>query len=412
MRGKGEGSITRVPADKSKPLTYWQASIELPSHNGKRRRLVKRSKVKQEAVNWLGDKQDELRKRGDLPTASMTVEQWMTYWLNNDARQNVRPKTRDNYETVARLHIIPTIGPKKLDKLTVPDIRSVHQRMTSAGMSSTYALNAHRVMSRAFKVAVREGRMGRNPAAMMDAPRKAAAPLEALDMDEAIRVLEHVSVDPVMGARWATSLLTGARRGEVIGLERDRVGEELDLSWQLQRLKLTDKDGRPDVPEDFEYRHLTGGLYLTRPKSTAGWRIIPLVDPLRSILLRHIENTPPNSWGLLFTREQTSRANRLPTGNYVPLDPDQDSAAWKDVLKHVGIEKNVVLHGLRHTAIDLLYEAGVPEDLIMQIVGHTVRSVTRGYKSRRQDPRLRDAMESFSAIFTRPVAGTLEASSD
>src|SRR3546814_17455584 len=90
------------------------------------------------------------------------------------------------------------------------------------GLSSTTALLAHRTMSVALKIAVREGRIGRNPAALTDAPRKAATTLHALDLPESIQFLQHAANDKAMGARWATALLTGARRGEVIGPERDR----------------------------------------------------------------------------------------------------------------------------------------------------------------------------------------------
>jgi hypothetical protein len=37
------------------------------------------------------------------------------------------------------------------------------------------------------------------------------------------------------GSRIAAALFTGARQGELIGLELDRVTDELDLSWQLKR---------------------------------------------------------------------------------------------------------------------------------------------------------------------------------
>ena len=195
-------------------------------------------------------------------------------------------------------------------------------------------------------------------------------------MQEAIKFLAHASTDGEMGARWATSLLTGARRGEAIGLERDRVGDVLDLSWQLLRLKKTDTDGKPDVPADYEYRHLTGGLYFTRPKSSKSWRIIPLIDPLKSILEKHITNTPENEWGLVFTK------------NGRPISPDADTKAWRVALAAAGIEKNARLHDARHTAVDLLYAAGVPEELVMEIVGHSTRSTTRAYKSRVSVERL------------------------
>jgi integrase len=80
-----------------------------------------------------------------------------------------------------------------------------------------------------------------------------------------------------------------------------------------------------------------------------------------------------------------------------PFDPDQVSREWRDVLARVGVDKNVRLHDLRHTAVDLLLMAGVPEDVVMEIVGHSTRATTRAYKSR-NSPRVRAAMEQLSAL--------------
>jgi integrase len=143
------------------------------------------------------------------------------------------------------------------------------------------------------------------------------------------------------------------------------------------------------MPADYDYRHIDGGLYWTRPKSSAGWRILPLVDPLRSILEFHIASRPDNPWGLVFTRAD----NR-------PIDPDQDTRLWRTVLEATGIDKDVPLHGLRHTAVDLLYEAGVDEDLIPMIVGHSDRAMSRAYKTRSatQRRRIQSALEQMSAL--------------
>lgn len=384
MRGKGEGSVF-----KDTKTGLWTAIVELPPRDGNRRRKTIRRKLKKDLLDELSDLKSELKKRGDLPTKGQTVEQWFSYWLREIAAKEVRPKTLDGYRASVG-HIIAAIGNVKLEALSAAHMRRVHDHITQTKeLSSTTALLAHRVMATSFKIAMREGRIARNPTELVDAPRKAVVPQEALDIEEATAVLAHVAKDPEMGARWATALLTGPRRGEAIGLEVDRARGELDLSWQLQRLKLTD-NGRPDVPADFEYRHLTGGLYLTRPKSNAGWRIIPLVDPLKSIIERHIDNMPPNEWGLLFTYKGR------------PIDPDQDSARWKVVLSDAGIDRNVVLHGLRHTAVDLLLAAGVPEDIVMEIVGHSSRAMMRAYKTRGAANRARlvTALEQFSAQFT------------
>lgn len=392
MRGKGEGAVYRVPSDKTLPLQYWTGTIELPPLNGNRRRKVVRRKSKPELLAELDRLRGELATRGDLPTKSQTAEQWFTYWVEHIAAKEVRPNTLDGYRRTIVNHIIPAIGKVKLDKLTATHIRRVHDGIIAKGLSSTTALLAHRTMSVSLKVAYREGRIGRNPAELTAAPRKARPTLKALDLPEALQLLEYASTDVQHGAWLATVLLTGARRGEVIGLERDRVTDVLDLSWQLLRLKLTTADGKPDVPADYEYRHLTGGLYLTRPKSSKSWRIIPLVDPLRTILERHMANVPNNPWGLVFTHKGR------------PIGPDIASSDWRDSLTAAGITKNVRLHDGRHTTVDLLYEAGVPEDIIQDIVGHSTRSTTRGYRSPQNRKRLLAAMEQFSNLFTLPAS--------
>lgn len=63
-------------------------------------------------------------------------------------------------------------------------------------------------------------------------------------------------------------------------------------------------------------------------------------------------------------------------------------------------DKRVRLHGVRHTTIDLLHEAGVPEHVIMKIAGQSTRSVTRGYTSRGNQKR---PTEAASDCKTLPV---------
>jgi len=398
MRGKGEGSIYQQKDG------YWVGSVELPPRDGKRRRKPVRRKFKKDAIAELARLTAELKERGDLPTAGQTVEQWFTYWLAEIVKKQNRPNSYRGYKAAAEKHIIPVIGAVKLERVTAAHVRRVHNSIIDNGLSSTTALHAHRTMSRSFKIAHREGRIGRNPATLTDAPRKAVPKLETLDLTDAL--LEHVARDEQMGARWATALLTGARRGEVIGLEWDRVnfnaatldnGEvvgEIDLSWQLQRLPLTDIDGKPDVPADYEYRHLVGGLYLTPPKSNKGKRVIPLIEPLKSILERHRDTSPPNPYGLVFMHGER------------PIDPDQDSKNWRVLLAETGITKNVRLHDVRHATVDLLDLAGVPDDLIMEIVGHSTRQMTQQYKSRGNRERLTKAMQKLSALLGQPAQGT------
>lgn len=390
-RGKGEGSIYKRASDG-----MWCASVELPPGlDNKRRRKVIVRKSKADCIAAFREAQAELKKSGDLNTSTLTVEKWMTHWLNDIAPKKIRPKTLAGYRTVVNGYIVPLLGKKRLQKLTADDVRKLQAVMESTpkdptlrGMtdlppgtvmlSSTYALLAHNALSAALKVALKDGgKVSVNVCDLVDRPRARNAEQKALGVQQAIQLLRHLA-DREDGPLWATYLLTGARRGEILGLEVDRVGDVLDLSWQLQR--ITDI---PKAPNDWEYRPLGGTLYLSRPKSKAGYRIIPLVPPLSSILRLAIGDKRE---GLVFTR------------NGRPWDPDRATKEWRKVLQDAGLPGDVVLHGSRHTTVDLLYEAGVPEVNISEIVGHSTRSVTRGYKSRGNTKQLTDAMDKMSRL--------------
>jgi integrase len=244
-------------------------------------------------------------------------------------------------------------------------------------LSSTYTLLAHNALSAALKVAMREGKIHVNPCDMVDRPRPRVTHQKALTLEQAIRLLQHLATR-ADGPLWATYLLTGARRGEILGLEADRVTDELDLSWQLQRITDITK-----APADWEYRELGGTLYLTRPKSNAGWRIIPLVEPLKSILKLQMGDQTD---GLVFTR------------NGKPWDPDRATKEWNKLLADAGLPTDIVLHGARHTVVDLMFEAGVHETITQEIVGHSTAAMTRKYKSKGNSPQLTAAMSSLSKL--------------
>src|SRR5699024_1697040 len=155
----------------------------------------------------------------------------------------------------------------------------------------------------------------------------------------------------------------GARRGEVLGMEIDRYnGHIMDISWQLQGMKQDTK-----FRDDFEYRHVTGSRYLTRPKTQDSTRVTPIIEPLRLILDRHIGD---RTSGLIFIND-----------NGDPFYPTTVTKMWARMMKDLKMPP-VTLHGARHALIDLLNDNGVSEGVIMDIFGHTSRAVSQGYRTR------------------------------
>lgn len=362
----------------------WIARLELgpDPRTGKRRQKVVRAKTEREAKKKLEALRVEKAKRGTAMSASsMTVEKWMLYWLENI--NTSRPTTRAGYRSKIEHHIIPAIGRIKLEQLTAADLLTLRDHIVKErGNSPTSALQTHAILSKALNDAVAYEKVSRNVAANVARPVKASHNPTVLTAEEAARVHSYLQGQR-LASRYTAALLTGARQGELLGLELDRVDFEqgtITFAWQLQRIRLV--NGRLDAPPDWEHRHLTGGLYLARPKSKAGWRTIPLVEPLRTILAERIEQAAaePNPYGLVWTADaKKDRASHqtLPLDG-MPIDPSWDSKHWHKILIAAGVP-DMKLHSARHTAVSLLRALGVPEYRIAQIVGHSSLKTTAGY---------------------------------
>jgi integrase len=181
----------------------------------------------------------------------------------------------------------------------------------------------------------------------------------------------------------------------------------VDLSWQLQRISWTHGCTGPDTvnakgktvkacgfknaascptrkiicPPDWEYRQLTNGMLLSRPKSSAGTRIVPLVEPLLSIVERRLVavSREPNPHALVWTADpKKDRHGRLQPLDGAPVDPSWDNEHWHAVLERAGVPQ-ARLHAARHTTASLLRKAKVSTETITRILGHSSSAMSEKY---------------------------------
>ena len=389
-RRKGEGAIFQRADGR------WVGRIELPTRDGSRRRKEVSAASHSDLMAKLRKERQHLETHGDLNTGNETVRQYLDYWMENVAQQRVRPTTFRTYEGMFNNVVTPIIGDVKLADLGARHIRQLHNQTHASG---TYLRNAHAILSSALRDAVREQRIILNPAELVPNPRRGKTDLYAFTVDEALAFLNFCrradeSSDVYHGyfPKYLMYLFTGQRRGEVIGAEwsQRRMAQTLTglrpvlhVEWQMQRIPKSQT-----IPKGFPARHVTGGLYLTPPKSEAGERVIPLVEPVLPTLDAHRRFAPENEWGLIFTR---------PDGR--PIDPNWQSNEFQRLLEASRVTENPVrLHDLRHTTVDLLLMAGVPEDVVVDIVGHSTRMQTRQYKSRRLADRKFEGLEGLASF--------------
>lgn len=398
-RGKGEGGLTY---DKAKGI--WVASVELPgawdeeAGKWKRRRRTVSSKNKRTAMQKLQAVRKEV-ERGNLSSSSVTVAAWVDHWLNEIAPKKISPRTLASYRSALN-RVKDRYGDKKIGQLTPARIREMTADVAKTRSPST-ARNLHSYLSHCLKDAVGDGLIPEHPMAHLTIPKSPQKPQKAFEVEQAIDLLKWLARQIDEDTEWAglsplfiAYLLTGARRSELLGLTPERVGDSLDVQWQLQWLKKSDLE---KASADYEYQHIVRGYYLVRPKSRAGWRSYPLVEPLKSVMEKAAEGVETGE--LIFTR---------PDGE--PWNPDDITKLWPEMLVAAGIEDHdeessaftpkssrVKLHGARHTVVDLLYMLDVPEQIISDIVGHSSRQVTRGYRTK-QSPAVHQAMEQMARL--------------
>jgi len=287
-------------------------------------------------------------------------------------------------------HLVPRIGKVPLAKLTVAQVRQMHRSVMEES-SLGNANNVYRVLRAALSDAEREGAIPRNVAKLVRVPVSRNT-REPLTLDQA-KVFVTQGTKHRLYSRYLAGLLTGARQGELLGLTWDRVtyGEHptITLSWQLQELPYRHgcaKRGKGpscgmrapgwcparelDLPHGFEYVHLQGNKCLTRPKSRAGLRVIPIPQMLAEALRkRHRQQIgEPNPHGLVWTQ---------PNGS--PLDGRRDLDEWKAVQEGLGLP-GVDVHSMRHTTATLLMDLGVPETVLIAIMGQSSIAVARAYQ--------------------------------
>lgn len=344
----------------------WTGTVEISSTDGKRRTKRVYSKSRNEAARKLRELRAEIAA-GRVPTTSTTtVGKWLDHWLENIAKPELRPTTYRSYEQVLRLHVKPHIGGIRLNKLTAEDLRLM--KTATQEKSHRFAQLAYAVLNTSFKQAMIEGMLSTNPLDAVKPPRYTPAERSSFDTKTATHILQtaFVSRDAMEGCAWAMMFLTGCRRGELLGLEWNRVDLDegfIDLGWQLQRLQ---KDWRPEAGE--EARKIVGTLWWTRPKSKAGTRVVPLVDPLLAALKKLTEmDSGPNPHGLVF---------HVADGR--PWTPEGFFGMWKALLADAKVT-SVPLHSIRHTTATLLQAAGVDEQTRELLLGHSSAAVTRRY---------------------------------
>jgi integrase len=235
----GEGGVYRRADGR------WEGKFFVDTPDGRRKRISVYAYSERAALNELNKLRDQQRRGIPVATTTLTVAEYMSYWLEHIAEPSIRRTTYATYEGDVRLHIVPGIGKRKLKTLQASHIRAWLNELRStcqccahgrdagrrqprccalpnpecchAVLSASSIRHILRVLRAALQDAVDEELLSRNVARLVQLRVTDDHRVRSFTRAEALRFLEAAERHRLY-ALWAVALAMGLRRGEALGL--------------------------------------------------------------------------------------------------------------------------------------------------------------------------------------------------
>ena len=195
------------------------------------------AKTEAEVVKKLRSLANQASDGSYTPPSKMKLSQWLDIWLE-EYLTSVKPLTKIKYETLVRVHIKPKLGAVKLTALSAPMIQKLYNDELRSGAAVKSVKCLHGGLHKALSQAVKLGYLPFNPADACDLPKLVHKEAPHMEDDSVQRFLQAVKGHKYERL-YLTTLFTGMRQGEVLGLTWDNVdfsSNTLTIARQLQKI--------------------------------------------------------------------------------------------------------------------------------------------------------------------------------
>lgn len=296
----------------------------------------------------------------------MTVESYMTHWLEDVKKPEVKPGSYDRIEQSLTYQIFPAIGHIQINALTSNDVQKMINSILETRSYST-AKKAYNNLNACMELGVQRGEIIKNPVKGVKLPSsksKEKKAVTAYTPDEIEAIVEEAkrtykNGTPVYRYGYLIILIlnTGMREGEPLYLKWK------DVDLEKRRIYI-----HGDVVEVKNRDENAESSYICieqeTPKTDKSTRYIPLNDNAVEAL--------ENLRKLIKDKDRV-----IATKNHTILSPRKVYRTMENILtacKNTG--KTNLVHALRHTFATTLIRNGVDIKAVSEILGHEDVSTT------------------------------------
>lgn len=325
-----------------------------------------------------------------------------------NTKANLRQTTRSNYLYMYERFIRDTFGNKKIAEVKYSDVLQFYNYLLNNQEMQINTLESiHTLLHPTFQLAVRDEIIRKNPSDGVMAEIKKNSGQKtgvrhALTRAQQRAFMNHIANHPIYYHWWPmfTILLgTGCRIGEALGLRWE------DLDYENRVISINHSLVYYPVGES-----RSSVLHISRPKTEAGIRTIPMLDSVKDALEMLAEEQKENGWtdveidgmtGFVFCNrfrnvpnpQSINRAIKRISADY---NAQEEVAAKKERREPV-LLPDFSAHTLRHTFCTRLCENETNLKVIQSVMGHKDIQTTMDIYAEATEEKKQESFERLAA---------------
>ena len=284
--------------------------------------------------------------RSDIPSKS-EIPSFKTYankWFKTYKEHKLKPTTMQGYKSNMNKHLYPAFGKLRLDEITVECVQKFLNDRSELAKSTVHTMFI--LFSEIMDSAFEDHYITSNPAKSkrISIPSTKKTERGALSPEQLRSIIKEISeklTDDMERRVLALMVLTGMRRGEILGLR----WEDIDFEKKLITIRRA-------------VSYTTNQPIVSEPKTECGKRVVPLDEQLIEFLKPH-------------------QSSGYVIGGDAPLTQMVHRRVERHIFKKVNTF-GATPHVFRHSYVSAMLEAGVDLKTAQQVIGHANPTVTMG----------------------------------